>query len=492
MRYYFQGKYGEGQKFVCKIEKFSGINAATDEDVLPISCAKYGYNVRIGGGVLKEGYGVDYAKINNRYVPSMGPTGEGIKKVFLYKRFDRTTGLKDDRIIVYSDNDTLYEASVYTSRTFAELQGQLGTDNLTLLNCEYNGKDCLWICDDDGHLMIYDGLDLTTVANTPKFTDACVYNGRVYAAADSGSNVLRFSAENDPTQWNEEQGAGKVSFPDEGGKIIRVVVFKEGLIVFREHSVYKYVSYPGSKTYTLTKIFLTEQKIYPKSVCVCGRKLIFLTGSGFYSYDGSLVTAIWRDVFPIVSDKRDCSAAFFDNKYFLTFYMDMGGEIVGEESSIVKNNAFLAIDVDTGEISITRGTDVGEFIPVEYKGESKLLCAFSYGYRVFDIGMVTETGKVFSTSLKKLWAGPKTTLSMLGDEKYVRKIYLRSIGDLTLRVETDRTEEYDLPASSRNHCIIVGRKGDAVGLTLTSTADKITVFGMEIEFEIKRRGFYDR
>lgn len=490
MKYYLRDEYAEPKNYAYKIEKFAGLDASREEEQLPLNYAAYGYNVRFTAGTVREGFGVGYARIGERYLPSALPTGEGIKKLFLYKRFDRTTGERDDRLVFYSDNGKLYVAPIATSGAFTQLEATLGGNNVTFLNCEYNNKDVLWISDDRGHLLIYDGTTVQTASDTPYLSDACVYNGRVFATSCTANNVLRYSAKGDPTDWSDGGGAGKLTFPDEGGKILRAVVFTDALIVFREHAVYKYVGYPDSAVYTLTKLFFTDQKIYGDSVCVCGDKIIFLAGNTFFKCEGWTMTKVFRNISPLIESAETCAACFFDNKYFFTFSMK-GNEEVGEEAMAVNNNAFFAVDVYGDELSVTKGTDVAGFIPVGLNGEKALLCRFSYGYRSFDVGMVNESGRVFSTPLKKLWRSPKSFINLLGKKKYLRKIYIRSYGQLKLSIDGDETTEYDLPQTGRTHCVYVGKNADAVGLTLTSTADKITLYGVEMEFDVKRRSVYD-
>ncbi|MBO4539180.1 MAG: hypothetical protein J5781_02805 [Clostridia bacterium] len=492
MKYFAKNRYEEPKEFLYKIESFSGINAAAEQETLPLGYATYGYNVRFSGGAMTQGYGVGYATINSRYLPGMLTVGEAIKKLFLYKRFDRTTGARDDRLIVQSDNEKLYQANLTTDTVFHEINATLGTSNLTFLNCEYNDADVLWISDDHGHLVLYDGTNAVVMNDTPYFSDACFYNGRVFATSGTGNNVLRFSAEGDPTEWAEAEGAGTVTFPDEGGKILRAVQFKEALLVFREYGVWRYVGYPRSSVYTLERIYATERMIEAKSVCVCGDRVIFATGNGFYAYNGSSVGRVFSELFPLADGLDDCAGCYYDNKYYFAFRMKDDGETVGDEVATFKNNAFLAIGMDEKFLSVTRGTDVREFIPVSVGSETALLCAFGGNYHPFDIGMVTDSGKVFSTPLKKKWRSPKTTLSKLSRDKFLRKIFLLSNGAMTLTVDADGKSEFMLPSGVRTHCICVGKRADAVGLELASTADKFTAYGLEMEFDIKRRGFYER
>lgn len=490
MKYYAKNRYETPKEFVYKIERFCGVDAATEEEALPLGYAPYAYNVRFGGGAMLQGYGVGYAAIGGRYLPGMITVGETIEKVFLYKRFDRTTGVRDDRLIVQSNENKLYEADLTTDTAFHEINVELGGDKLTFLNCEYNEKDVLWICDDHGHLILYDGTTVQTMNDTPYLSDACVYNGRVFASSGAGANVLRFSAENNPAEWREEEGAGKVTFPDEGGKILRVAPFKESLLIFREYGVWRYVGYPRASAYTLNRIYATEQPIYGKSVCVCGDKVIFVTGNGFYAYDGSNVTGVYRNLFPLADGLDDCAGCYYDNKYFFALRMKKDTEVVGDEAVISGNNAFFAIG--DGFLSITRGTDVKEFIPVEVGGVTALLCAFGSGYHPMDIGMVTDDGKIFSVSPKKKWKSPLSTLGKLSKDKFVRKIYVHASGEITLACITDERQEFVLPSGARTHCVYVGRRADAVGLELASTADRFTAYGLEIEFDIRKRGYYER
>ncbi len=492
MRYYAKNRYEEPKEFLYKIDRFSGIDAATEQETLPLGYASYGYNVRMNGGALTQGYGVGYAMINGRYLPGMLSVGEAIKKLFLYKRFDRATGTRDDRLIVLSDNEKIYQANLTTDTVFQEINATLGTDNLTFLNCEHNGADVLWISDDHGHLILYDGTNAVVESDTPYFSDACVYNGRVFATSGRGNNVLRFSAEGDPTEWSEAEGAGTVTFPDEGGKILRAVQFKETLLVFREYGVWRYVGYPHSSVYTLERIYATERPIKAKSVCVCGDRVIFVTGNGFYAYNGSSVSRVFMGLFPLVDSLDDCAGCCFDNKYYFAFQMKKDEETVGDEAETFRNNAFLAIGTDEKFLSVTRGADVRDFVPVSVGSETALLCVFGGSYHPLDIGMVTDSGKVFSTPLKKKWRSPKTTLEKLSRDKFLRKIYLMANGAMTLTVDADGKSDYLLPSGVKTHCICVGKRANAVGLELTSTADKFAAYGLEMEFDIKRRSFYER
>ncbi len=488
MSYYRSATYSENKRYCYKIESYAGFDAASQEDGMPLNYAPYGYNIRIANGCLTEGYGVGYATVGGHRIPSTLSGGIGIKKLFLYKRFDRTSGVRDDRLIVLGDTGEIYQANLSTASSFASVDAQVSSMNVTFLNCEYQNKDYLFISSDRGEIILYDGTTATTYTDKPYLTDACVYNNRIYAVAGSGKNALLYSGVWNPTSWGDND---KISFPDEGGKLLKVLVLKDNLFIFRERSVYRFTAYQGSSGYSLTQVLVTETPIYANSATVCGSMLYVATGEGFFRYNGSTFERCWQSLFPLIDDLSGCAAKSFRGRYFLACRMKTEGETVGDEGRLVQNNAVLGI-VDEKDVSVLRGTDVCGFVPVTYNDDSALFLQFTYGYKMYDIGMLDESGKLFSASLQKKWRSPVSCLSHLQYGKRLRKIFLRPSGNVTLQVILDDTYEFQLGNGGSVQAVFVNKKADAVGLVLTSTAASFRPGSIEMEFELPERSIYDK
>ena len=64
--------------------------------------------------------------------------------------------------------------------------------------------------------------------------------------------------------------------------------------------------------------YSSSGKIYADSVVLCGNEVVFLATDGLYKFDGISCVKILDNLTPafIGIDNQNCSAAYFENKYY--------------------------------------------------------------------------------------------------------------------------------------------------------------------------------
>lgn len=473
------------------INSFAGIDAAKEEASMPLTYASYGYNIAMNNGVLTNSIGISTAKINEEYIPSSGIYGKKILKIFLFYRYDYELGERDDRLIALLSDKKVYQAKL-TDDSFTLTDMNMESTNVTFLNYHSSDKDCLLAFSDAGKMYIYDGTTVSAVASAPKLNSACIHNDRVYGTMNIGNNRLYFSDELNPSNWNNAIGeGGYISFPDEGGKVMKVIAFKNNLYIFREYCIHRLSVYTDKTDYTMTKVFVTNNLIFDKTVAICNNEIVFLAADGFYKFDGFSCTKILREIDPIISEKTYSCACFFNNKYYLATALIRDEVTVGDESGNLKNNGIIIVDFDLNLVEIFRGTDVKEFTPLNLDYANKLLITFNHLLRCFVVGMVDESGALFGAPLAKKWRSPYTDLNYINKDKVLRRIYINCNSPAIIKVKLDKEYSYNLYSAEKAQMIIINKKTDKIGLEITTIANKFCVRGAILEFDVIKRSIYD-
>ena len=480
-------------RYTYPIKSFSGIDAYSEENSLPLSWARYAYNVSIKNGVLKGGVGISVATINGEYLPNAVSVGSRPIRACIYRRYDKTNKKRDDMIVAVMQNKKLYYARL-TDLGFTSANITFADHNVIFLNYNYNDEDCLLVICDDGQSYIFDGTTFTKIESAPRLTHACIHNERVYGTVSDGENRLYFSDDLDPTNWNVSlTEGGYISFPDEGGAVGRVVSFNGNLYIFREYAIHRLSAFVAQEDYILTKVFQTNNLIYPESVAACNDKIIFLAEDGFYSFDGYNCKKILKGIVPLIESKTGCSASFFDNKYYISVILKRDEYVIGDEKLDYNvKNGMIIYDTDTEEVSVFRGADIGFFMPVSVEGTNEMFVIFDNVYRGFNIGVVDGSGKLFDEPLRKLWRSPYTDFENLYQNKVLKRIFINTSANVTVKAKLDKDYFYSLHGSPSAQMIPVNRYADKAGIEISTDEDSFSVNGLLLEFDFTRRNPNER
>ncbi|HKL74388.1 MAG TPA: hypothetical protein VJ903_05830 [Clostridia bacterium] len=490
-RPYFRNEVTQNvTRYSYPIKMFSGIDAESKEDLLPLNYAVYGYNIAIRNGVLTSGIGIEEPNFDGSNFPTISINNKQIIKMYFYKHFDYQNKVKNDRIIALLHDNSVYQGSLSMPQ-LRPIEGMtFESRNVTFFNYYADNTDYVIGVSDIGEMILYDGIDIINVTNCPNLSDACVHMGRIYGIVNESSRIY-FSALLDPTNWNNGlTEGGYITMTDEGGMVKRIVSFKDSLYIFREYAIYKLTAYADQTEFALSKVYVGDSRIYDKTVVVCGDRIVFCADDGFHSFDGYICKKILRNIFPIISDNKSATACYFNRKYYFATKITTDENLVGDENYVgtyMENNAIIICDMDLGEVSIFRGADIKGFMPVSTINTNKLFVYFNNYARWGIVGVVTENGKMFEKTLLKKWVSPTTNFETLSKDKVLKRIYISSTSPLTLTAKLDTDVVNNINASCKAQMVPINRRADKIGIVITTNEDRFAVNGMLLEFDLIRR-----
>lgn len=480
------------------ITHFRGVDADTPEDSLSINYCSYGYNIRLYGGELSQSFGVGEAEYtacgNEVALPRLDTQGQKILKMHHYLRYDRDTGDTCDELIVYGTLHHYFRCSLTETGGFTYFNAVFNeSDETDFINYYMDDKDCCLIFMGSGGLCIYDGSDAyKQYPDVPGMSSVCMHYDRVFGVSTAEPDTIYFSAPLKPYEFAPDAGGGSISLMDAGGKILKIVSFKNYIYIFREYSVYRLTAYVDPTEYSLSRIFSAKDKIRTDTVASDYSMMVFVAGNEMYSFDGYEVKKFFPKVVPLVADASRAAGCIFGNRYYLAAVMKKeGDEQVGDESpqglGIVVNNAIFAFDLYSEGIDIVRGADVIGFTGVTNSEMQKLFVRFGNN-RGSHVGMINDSGKLFSLPLAKHWRSPKSNLGEIVDAKILRRLYLTSAYDVNLTVIAD-DEAYTrkMRGSVRATGTSFNAIGDGFALQIDAVGDKLSVTEIQMLIDVNRR-----
>lgn len=492
MQYYLRNDfYPKAVRYTYPVNNFSGLDALSEQNTLPLTYCSYCYNVGFRNGALINGMGIEMAKINNSALPNVGLMGRRISRCWIYFKYNYTLQRREDRIVALLDNGAVYTTLLDGGDCFMQTTMSFAAGTCSAINYHYNGEDIFLMFGSQGGMYLYDGQNATYYEGVPGFSSICLHYDRIYGTTQSGLNRVYFSDELNPTNWNNSiTEGGYISFPDEGGRAQKALSFNDYVFIFRENGIHRLTAYTDLTEYKLTKVFSTSNKIYPKTIQICGDRIVFLAEDGLYSFDGFVARKVFNQLFPIIGEKKYSVACYFNYKYYLsTNIMRLDDYEVGDEREMaMKNNCILAMDFDLNNVNILRGADVGSFLPVNMGDICSLFVSFN-NYRSSYLGMINDSGKLFNTPLKKVWVSPKTNLSKLAGDKVVRRIYISAKQPLTITISADSEVVNTVYSSPNIQMIPINKKAEDISIKIETENDSLYLNGFLIEFDLIRRRY---
>ena len=196
-----------------------------------------------------------------------------------------------------------------------------------------------------------------------------------------------------------------------------------------------------------------------------------LTDDGFYSFDGDELEKIRVPISPLLTNHNDAAVgAFFKEKYFVACRLNYyDGEVVGEEANPgYVNNTLVAIDVNTGKFTLTRGVDICWMLPVNEMSFSKLLLCVN-GEKGSKICELSNTGKYFSEVLPKVWNSPMTDLGRPEKKKLIKELYIKSQQFCRVCVKTESEKKvFEIQGGNKIRKIVLKMKAQKLALSFES------------------------
>ncbi|MBR2989303.1 MAG: hypothetical protein IKC64_06250, partial [Clostridia bacterium] len=345
-----------------KISNFTnGVNYRYDESVLPPSTASECYNFDFSSGALTDGYGLE----NANYFE-----GLEIKYIFHYKRYDQKNERYDDRIMGVSTDGEVFVSPVTNPMQITKLNGVNLSGEPTFVNYRLYGDDVVIISTTSEGMLVYTGVgEPYYVESAPVITSMALHYERLFVTTTGEKNSVWFSDDLDPTNWDSSlDGGGFIQMLDERGSVNRVISYLGYVYAFRDYGITRITAYGEQTDFSVSNLFVSSGKIYPKSVANCGDRVIFLAEDGLYAFDGVSVGKILSQMGDLIKNGESAVGVYANGKYYLAFNRKQNGECVGDERVVeTGNNGLLVYDINSGEYALSRGIIVSSLSVVDGK-----------------------------------------------------------------------------------------------------------------------------
>ena len=475
-----------------RVNSFGATINDTDENLLPLSAGELCYNVRTDDGALKGGKGFTYATLpqGNGYddwmLPSLGT--ENAKEVFYYRRYDSVNNVQDDRIIVNTGSQRIYELKLNnTSNTFHQINGISGQADMVAQNYRLNGQDVLLLCTSSG-IYTYDGTSATLNADTPYVISMCVLYERAFAVLGTDRYKVWFSDELDPTNWdvNSEDG-GYIELADDGGAVIKVVSFLNYVYIFREYGIVRLTATASQSDFSTYRLFTSSGRIYGNTVTVCGNKIVFLAEDGFYCFDGVETVKILPELDKLdVAYKQYAKASYHNGCYYVALRVNYDdGEVMGSERDYGILNTVIELDLNKGRVIVVRGVDVYAFCVAPTVEGSCLLTTFRTTAKN-RLGMLTSHPYLMITSGVQRWRSGYTDMGYPERYKVLRNFVITTDTDIRVRFNLDGAEYiYDVYGKSTPQSIRLNKKFYKFGYGIDCTVANLRVTNPVITLDME-------
>lgn len=483
-------------RFSYPIHNFLGLDAKSEQASMPLSMASYAYNISFKDEKLTLGPGLERGKYidssgNEHTFPNLlGPVIR-MRKIFLYRKYNYELNKRQDMLLVQTTTGRLFVCD-FAGSDFNEVTAEADIPSGANLHCigyHLDGEDVLLIYLSTGGMRVYNGESFISYPLVPAAASACTHYERAWLCEYKGSNRLWFSPALNPVDFTPETDkGGYITFPDEGGELQAVISFKDYLYIFREFCIHRLTAYGDPYDYKLTKVFVSNNKIYPSTICPVGDKIMFYAEDGFYAFDGFAASKVYERVTPIIESMEHAAVCYFDGKYMLATRMkNVDNTQVGDEAlAPYKNNALISFNLTTGALAIMRGSDISHFLPINIENICGVYVSMS-NFRAYEIYKVTDDGLLDNEPLKKLWSSPLANLSSIDRYKVLRNIFITCYGKAELGVTYDGGHSsYSLDALAKPQRVPINKKCDNVRISLTSTEADFFVSSLQLTFDLMR------
>lgn len=411
-----------------------------------INCALI-YNFNNNNGILETGLGVTDLQvhmqndINSRQAAlnyeALGL--EYINKVMHFKQYFSVSGDTTHRLLVHGSDGKLYVYQMFSNVNNLNWTYELSFTTVpVVLEYKKDGLDSILISANDKLIVWSTGRTPYELTNVPTITSMCVYNDVLYCTiAGETDNIWYTSNLNPETVGSVSDTTNYVSLSDERGGCRKILTFKENVYVFRDYGISRLNTYV-KKAPTYNQIYLSNSKIYPNTVVVCGDCIVFMTNDGLYKFNGTSVSKI--GVLPqklIAAANNYACATNLQDKYYLALKVNFDDQqIIGcEANSEMKNNALVELNLQDNAFQILRGIDIKDMLALKAEFEEKIIVTFNSTNKD-KIAEITNDGKCFDEILPKAYYSNCIVQDDLTDIT-IRKMIIESSKGVEVAIITD-------------------------------------------------------
>lgn len=427
------------KKSAINVYNFKEMNDVTSENLVDFATPRNKYNLSIEGGKLVSGVGLERASFTNDLggYASIPDFEFGVlKQAFTYYKTD-AKGNENNVIIARNSSGNFYYLELKANAKWTLIENLYSNADVSAINYRYLNKDVLLISSKSDALQMYDGEKVTSITSAPKINSMCEHYGRIFASTYDEGNAVWFSDDYNPLNWKVSlDEAGKITFVDSLGGVVKVVSFNDYVYVFRKHAIFRLTAFSKQTDFELVKVAEISGNIYENTITICEGKIVFLTSEGLYLFDGYNLKKIVKTVSKLKNvGESYVTAGYASNKYYLAFrYVET--EKIHQEVGVYTNNYLLIYDIENNKAQFSKGMDICSISGIKMnntsnclvvvRGENnKILCNF------------TQNGKFNNEMLKYCFRTIKYYFNEIDKKKYVSDVDILTKYDLSIELELD-------------------------------------------------------
>ena len=421
-----------------------GINTKLSENLLPLNYAVNTFNFNFNKGSLSTGLGIKELEIPYGYGTKTLQTPTGVNKIircWVYIRFSTNTNSYVPLLVLYCDDNNVYYARLESlDDTFTAIDITF-TDTPNGINYRLDEGDCFFLCGLNRIVKFNGDTGVTNyTSNVPSITSIALHAGRLFATVAGDENVLWFSDDLNPTNWNvSDFEGGYIELTGERGRLKKVIEANNYLYIIREFGITRLSGWGLQSDFVVKNMYLTTGKLYYNSAVLCGNTILMLCKDGLYYFDGVNMEKLdlGLDKYFEGVDNSSAVGAFLDGKYYLACKLNYNdNRTIGCESGTYTNNSLIEFDISTGEIQILRGVDIGYMTSVQARLFSKLVICLNGtdGNKLYEL---TREGEIGENATTKIWTSPLTDMGYPSYKKVIKYLTLNTSSDITIIFNID-------------------------------------------------------
>ena len=438
------------------ILKFNDFDSYNDKSIMGLSSSPLTYNFDSSSGALKDGIGV--RKLRFKSYPDdvtfkdldNWPTVYHPTACWLSNIFTTDFNVFRSLLVVQDSNGDIYYNLLHNDSTdFIKVDGLNFDTEPIVMTCKINNEDhVVFVAKNEGVYTWKYPYTVKKIDNVPPLRSVCVHNNRLYAITYNDKRSVIFSDDIDITNFNLDMISGsRIDMNDSFGACNKVVSFKGYLYIFRDFNIAKLIDYANRVDFEVSQLYVSNGRIFDKTVCVCGDNIIYLASDGIYSFNGTTSKRLNFKLDKLFEgvDNYNAVAGYSNGYYYLSCKLNYGdgNAVVDGEWSYGnnRNNVLIKLNVETGEFVLFRGYDVVGIYVINDVYRSEVCVLVREVGSVYRLGMLDNSGSYYNEPLTKVWQSPTTDCDCPNKLKLIKEISLETNSDIELEIETDKVKK---------------------------------------------------
>lgn len=399
----------------------------------------YNYNNTHG---LKESKGireVGFPTANNkiRFLDFESAGVEAIDGINYFAQYYPDHDVTTYRLLMHATNKNMYYSNAYNGGVDVFRLYELTFDEAPIgLKYKQDGEERILLADRNKMVVWRTEYMPMEITDVPVVTSMCYNEGNVFCTLVEPENRVMYTHELRPEALGVPNDDIKYIDVDHRlGSCRKVVTLNGYVYVIQDYGISQ-ISFMATQDYTCTIVYESNSKIYPNTVAVCVNKLIFMTKTGLYSFDGIDAKRIKFSLDEgLDMDNSQSTAGTMGNKYYLALKLNFNDDeqVMCEQGDYV-NNALIIYNLDEYTFEIVRGFDIKQILGVRCPYYEKVLLVFNSQY-TNKIGEIVDKSVCFDENLIAKWSSDYLNENI--KPKQATKLMVKASAGVTFKLTCD-------------------------------------------------------